>query len=587
MITPLDETRRALLADERRLLAELRDWLVRLGVPEEQRQALADSIGQLEEPFLLVVVGEFNAGKSAFINALLGQEVLEEGVTPTTARIGLLRYGEETSREVTAAGLESLTAPAEVLRDIVIVDTPGTNAVLREHEELTRDFIPRADLVLFITSADRPFTESERAFLEAIRAWGKKVVVVVNKVDLLESPEDVERVLAFVREQAQRTLGFAPEVFPVSSRLALRTRLGGDEAALEASGLPAFEDRVTDTLDEAERFRLKLENPLGVGRRVREEAEALVDGRLAVLKDDLDTLEAVEADLAARAVEMERDFQLRLSDVEKVLLDFERRGHAFFEERLRLMRIHELLGKERLRKDFETQVVADLPRQVEKRVEAMVDWMVGAELRQWQDVMERLGGRQAAHVDGMVGRVDDRFEYDRQRLLEAVRAEAQRAVDAYDAPAEARRLAENVRDSVAQTALLQVSAVGLGTLVTMLATTTAMDVTGLVAAGALSVMGLLVLPARRRKARTELAARVATLREKLLSSLTESFGRERDRSQQRVKEAIAPYSRFVRSEGDRLREAEAALASLEDRLEAVSGRVSGLGESPPPDPEHG
>jgi small GTP-binding protein len=577
MITPLDETRRALLADERRLLAELRDWLVRLGVPDEQRQALADSIEQLEEPFLLVVVGEFNAGKSAFINALLGQEVLEEGVTPTTARIGLLRHGEEITREVTAAGLESLTAPGEVLRDIVIVDTPGTNAVLREHEELTRDFIPRADLVLFVTSTDRPFTESERAFLEAIRAWGKKVVVVVNKADLLEFPDDVERVMSFVREQGQRTLGFAPEVFPVSTRRALRARLAGDAAALEASGLPAFEARVTAALDEAERFRLKLENPLGVGRRVLKETSGLVGGRLAVLKDDLDTLEVVEADLAARAADLERDFQLRLSDVEKVLLDFERRGHAFFEDRLRLLRIHELLSKERLRQDFETQVVADLPREVERRVEAMVDWMVGAELRQWQDVMERLGGRQAVHAEGMVGRVDDRFEYDRQRLLEAVRNEAQRAVDDYDAPAEARRLAEDVRDSVAQTALLQVSAVGLGTLVTMLATTTAMDVTGLVAAGTLSVVGLFILPARRRKARAELAARVAALREKLLSSLTAAFERERERSQHRVKEAIAPYSRFVRSEGDRLREAEAALASLEDRLEAVSGRVSGLG----------
>jgi small GTP-binding protein len=577
MITPLDESRRALLADERRLLAELRDWLVRLGAPEEQRQALADSIGQLEEPFLLVVVGEFNAGKSAFINALLGREILEEGVTPTTARIGLLRQGEEVTREVTAAGLEKLTAPAEVLRDIVIVDTPGTNAVLREHEELTRDFIPRADLVLFVTSADRPFTESERAFLEAIRAWGKKVVLVVNKADLLESSEDVKRVIDFVREQAQRTLGFAPEVFPISARRAQRARGASDEVALEASGFPAFEARVTATLDEAERFRLKLENPLGVGRRVLKGAEALVGGRLAVLKDDLDTLEAVEADLAARTADLERDFHLRLSDVEKVLLDFERRGHAFFEERLRLMRIHELLSKERLRKDFETQVVAGLPREVEQRVEAMVDWMVGSELRQWQDVMERLGGRQAVHAEGMVGRVDDRFEYDRQRLLEAVRTEAQRAVDDYDAPAEARRLAESVRDSVAQTALLQVSAVGLGTLVTMLATTTAVDVTGLVAAGSLSVVGLFILPARRRRARTELATRVAALREKLLKSLTAAFERERDRSRQKVKEAIAPYSRFVRSEGDRLREAETALAAIDDQLEAVSGRVSGLG----------
>lgn len=77
MLAPLDERRRALLADERRLLGELRDWLVRLGAPEGQRQALADSMVQLEEPFLLVVVGEFNAGKSAFINALLGQKALE------------------------------------------------------------------------------------------------------------------------------------------------------------------------------------------------------------------------------------------------------------------------------------------------------------------------------------------------------------------------------------------------------------------------------------------------------------------------------------------------------------------------------
>ncbi len=579
MITPgLDETRRALLGDERRLLGELRDWLVRLEAPEEQRKALADSIEQLEEPFLLVVVGEFNAGKSAFINALLGRKVLDEGVTPTTARIGLLRHGGEVGRQVTAAGVERLTAPSEILRDIVIVDTPGTNAVLREHEALTREFVPRADLVLFVTSSDRPFTESERAFLEAIRAWGKKVIVVVNKADLLESPEDVTRVVSYVRDQAQRTLGFALDVFPVSARRALRARLGGDDAALEESGLPTFEARVTATLDETERFRLKLQNPLGVGRRVRAELAGLIDGRLSVLKDDLATLEMVEADLAARGSDLERDFQLRLSDVEKILLDFERRGNTFFDERLRLMRIHELLSKERLRKDFEATVVADLPREIEKRVEAMVDWMVGAELRQWQEVMDRLGGRQGAHADKMVGRVDDRFEYDRQRLLEAVRNEAQRAVDGYDAPAEAKRLAQSVRDSVAQTALLQVSAVGVGALVTALATTTAADVTGLVAAGALSVMGLFILPARRRRARAELASRVALLHEKLLSSLTESFQRERDRAQQKVREAIAPYSRFVRTEGGRLREAETTLAGIRDGLEALAGRVESLGQ---------
>jgi small GTP-binding protein len=319
MITPpLDETRRRLLAEERGLLGELRDWLVRLGAAEEARRALVGSLEQLDEPFLLVVVGEFNAGKSAFINALLGQGVLEEGITPTTARIGLLRYGEAVGREVTAAGVERLWAPAEVLREIVIVDTPGTNAVLREHEALTRDFVPRADLVLFVTSTERPFTESERAFLEAIREWGKKVVIVLNKADLLEGAGDGDRLVTYVREQAQRTLGFSPEVFPVSARSALRGRLEDDVALVEGSGFPAFEARVTATLDEGERFRLKLQNPIGVARRAHREVSSLVSGRLALLGDDVHTLEAVYADLAARGAELERDLRLRLADVEKV-----------------------------------------------------------------------------------------------------------------------------------------------------------------------------------------------------------------------------------------------------------------------------
>ncbi|HEY8148661.1 MAG TPA: dynamin family protein, partial [Vicinamibacteria bacterium] len=199
----LTERQQALLAEERSLLADLRAALARLDVESDDQDTFRRSLRQLEELFLLVVVGEFNAGKSAFINALLGQRVLEEGVTPTTTRIGLLKYGPAVHREADESGLDVITAPVEMLRDINIVDTPGTNAVRREHEMLTREFIPRSDLVLFVTSADRPFTESERAFLESIRDWGKKIVVAVNKIDILESEDDLRRVLAFVSENAQ------------------------------------------------------------------------------------------------------------------------------------------------------------------------------------------------------------------------------------------------------------------------------------------------------------------------------------------------------------------------------------------------
>ena len=142
------------------------------------------------------------AAKSSFINALLGERVLPEGVTPTTDRINILRHGAVISEQLREAYLLDRTHPAEVLREINIVDTPGTNAIIRRHEELTRDFVPRSDLVLFVTSADRPFTESEREFLAQIREWGKKVVFIVNKIDILTRPEEREQVIRFVREHA-------------------------------------------------------------------------------------------------------------------------------------------------------------------------------------------------------------------------------------------------------------------------------------------------------------------------------------------------------------------------------------------------
>ena len=215
-----------LLREERRVLAQLRTALARFDAAPEHQQALARSIEQLDELFLLVIVGEFNAGKSAFINALVGSRVAAEGVTPTTAQINVLQYGETLDRQVREANLHVITAPADILREIHIVDTPGTNAIIREHEAITAEFVPRSDLVLFVTSADRPFTETERAFLEQVRGWGKKVVVVINKIDILDGEGQIEEIRTFVAENARTLLGFSPEIFPVSARLALEGQAG-------------------------------------------------------------------------------------------------------------------------------------------------------------------------------------------------------------------------------------------------------------------------------------------------------------------------------------------------------------------------
>jgi hypothetical protein len=235
----------------------------------------------------------------------------------------------------------------------------------------------------------------------------------------------------------------------------------------------------------------------------------------------------------------------------------------------------DLVNQSRLKLDFEKTVVADLPRVVERRVEEVIDWMVASDMRQWQGVMERLERRRVHHADRMVGRVGGGFEHDRSRLLESVRREAQRAVETYDQEAESSRLAESVQAAVASVAALQVGALGLGAVVVVLASTTLADVTGILAAGAVSLLGLLVLPAKRQMAKNELRAKVVAMRERLMEALTGQFDHERERSIQRLREAMGPYTRFVRSEGERLAEARDSLRSLREGLLALKERVEG------------
>ncbi len=572
----LTDRQEALLAEERTRLRELQATLVEAEASRPDRDTLERSIRQLDELFLLVVVGEFNAGKSTFINALLGRELLEEGVTPTTTRIHLLRHGEREERAAREDGVEEISAPVELLRQVSIVDTPGTNALERRHEALTSDFVPRSDLVLFVTSADRPFTESERGFIERIREWGKKVVFVVNKIDFLRADGEIGQIEGFVAENTRRLLGFVPEIFPLSARQALEAKRAGDGGELlERSRLPALERYLAGTLDETERVRLKLLNPLGVGRKLAATYLEAADGRLELLRDDFTTLEDIDRQLALYREDMGREFRFRLTDVENILHQFEKRGLEFFDDTLRLARAFDLLNKARVKADFERRVVADAPRQVEDKVEEIIDWMVASELRQWRAVSDSLGRRRSRHADRLVGEIGS-FDQDRRQLLDTVGRAAQRTVEGYDREGEASRMAESVQAAVAGTALIEVSALGLGAVVTAMATTQLADFTGLLAAGTLAVVGLFVLPARRRRAKRELSDQLRALRERLMGALTEQFDREVERSLQRVREAIGPYTRFVRAERERLEELRAGLTGSRAALDALEERVARL-----------
>ncbi|BCS31027.1 dynamin [Luteitalea sp. TBR-22] len=567
----------ALVAEERRVLETLRDLLVRLEATPDSLEQLARSIQQLEELFLVVIVGEFNAGKSAFINALLGAPVLKEGVTPTTAQVNLLQHGEQASRVERSPHLHVLTAPVDFLREIAIVDTPGTNAVIREHEAITADFVPRSDLVLFVTSADRPFTESERQFLAVIRDWGKKIVLVINKVDLLETEADLQQVLGFVAEHAAEALGSAPDTFAVSARLAMRAKQGQPEH-WAPSRFEALERYIHGRLDQRERLRLKLSNPLGIGQALAGRYAEVIEGRLSLLQDDLRLLDDVEKQHAVYRQDMDRQFELRMGEIENVLLQMEQRGHAYFDEMLRIGRVVDLFNRSRVQEGFVREVVADAPVQIERKVSELIDWMVSADLRQWQQVNAHLAERRRQYRDRIVGDPElATFHVERGRLLESVGREAQRVVEGFDRQREAASLAEGARNAVAASAAVGAGALGLGTLVTVAASTAAADITGIVLAGVLATVGLFIVPARRRKAKEDLRVKIQGLRETLARALRTQFQQEVERSTDRLNEGIAPYSRFVRAEQqslatgrDALAESQRALAELRARVDAIA-----------------
>ncbi|CAN5890680.1 dynamin family protein [soil metagenome] len=582
----LDERRKELLGRERSLLDRLIAFLADFGAPQEDTELVKQTLSALEELFLLVVVGEFNSGKSAFINAMLGDDIAAEGVTPTTDRITVLRHNDEPENKERREGILEKGHPNEFLREIAIVDTPGTNAIIRQHEELSRSFVPRSDLVLFITSAERPLTESERGYLELIRDWGKKIVLVVNKSDLLDGDESLEKVRSFVSDGIRSMLGLTPPIFFVSSMMARKAKAASSEmerdALLKASGLGELEEYVAGLLDEEGRIRLKLESPLGVVEELVRRYRKSVGERMTLLEDDFKTAENVESQLNAFQEDMRRDFDARMAEIENIIHSLNERGDSWFEDNIRIGNVAELVRRERIQERFQREVIADTEALIDERVDELVDWMVDRNLKQWRDIVEYVNRRRQAQYDEhLIGEVGDNFEYNRSQVIRSVGKNATDVVRNYDREHESEQIALSLQGAVAQTVAAEVGALGLGTAVATVAMAAAVDVTMTLSALLLAGLGFFIIPNRRRKAREEFREKTDALRARLSEVVTRQFETELARSAERMREAIAPYTRFVRTEHARMTEARSTLAELDGEVDSLKEDISAPSLDPP------
>lgn len=566
---------RDLLARERRVITDLQVVLARFDAEAEHISDIRTALEDLEGLFMLVVAGEFNAGKSSLLNALLGARVMPDGVTPTTDRITVVTHGERETETPDGPAIVRRTHPAEMLADLALVDTPGTNAIIQRHQELTERFIPRADLLLFVTSADRPFTQSEREFLELIASWGRKVLMVVNKIDILESQQQVDEVLGYVRNSARETLNVTPEVFGVSARQASQARERGDERALEKSGLPALEAAIAERLGN-ERVQLKLLSPLGVARRTVELYQDELERRLQLLKDDRGGLDEIDRQNQQFGKDLRRELDTHLIRVKDILRDVETRGNAFFDDTIRFRRIPKLLNTKAIKEEFDSKVLSGVDRKIEEALNDLVDWFLQRNLQFWEDVMRFVNERTSAAEQRVIGDVGGRFQYDRQALVRSLRESAESIMQNYDDESEARRLADDLQNAVFRTGLLNVTGIGLSAAVLAFISTAALDITGIALGLTMVSVGLLVIPRQRAKAKRELATKMQELRDGLEASLSEQFELELTNAHEKLRGAISPYTRFVRSELERLEQLGSELDAVAVELAAVTSEVEAL-----------
>ena len=237
--------------------------------------SLSPEVARIQEvfdrPLLLTVMGEFNSGKSTFVNALIGEKVAPMGITPTTATINILKYGEQRGgrvvwrddREERLAWSEvgpfldglsdadarrirhvELLYPAEELLRVNVVDTPGLNSLVEEHEQTAREILGQADAVVWLFSAHQAGKQTEEEALELLRQHRVKTVGVLNKIDKL-TKDELSQVLAHLHSGFE---GLVETVLPVSTRQALEAMVGDQQAGLEQSRFPALRQFLEEQL---------------------------------------------------------------------------------------------------------------------------------------------------------------------------------------------------------------------------------------------------------------------------------------------------------------------------------------------------
>lgn len=589
---------------EYELITDMLDVLPRVdNLPESQLVQMRDALFHADHPYMVVFVGPFSSGKSSLINALMGKaNLMPVGVTPTTDHISILRYGDEPETMPSGTGVDSIFYPSSLLKKVCFVDTPGLESVFTKHEETTKNFLHRSDVVFLVMLATQAMTARNLEYLQQLKGYGTKVIVLINQIDLL-TEEEADTVLEYVRTEGKARLGTEPDVWLVSAKKGLQAQQDGtlDEELWHESGLDRIVNYVEQQLSDVDRMRQKLRTPLQITQNVNQAALAVVRENQSALDHYQNIADNIAQQLNAQKRDQQRAVQQITGEVSEKFGEAALNGSEAIRDVFGFSRalgslgrgVVELIGlggffrsggsgTSFTRRIFEQHRAFAPIDELATIADRLGPRLEGQDVQDVDDIVKyaqrEIKALPAAIQDKVIGEVRAPLQYDR-RAFDNVRAGLEE-IENEARVVETEKLDRTVRNTTLYLVVYEIFVLLTGFIVsqTLVAQAENLVVLIFVVLG-LALLGLVLLPVRGRFVENAYTERMLALQKRYIDVLTDAANKQITYSMQLRRDAIAPLTRLVESQTEvqkeqlkKLLEAEQELANIESALTSLGKR---------------
>ena len=563
----IDQRYSEILSEEKALLESLLPE-IQATSNEALENKLARARDHLENLFSIVFIGEFSTGKSTIINALLGRNILPEGITPTTDKITIIRYGDKLEQS-NGDGQHFISVNEERLKGFFIVDTPGTNVTIEQHEKITQDFIPNADIVFFTIGAERAVTGSEAKLIRFVKEdWLKNMVFLLNKIDIADAGSELDGLIQHTEGELQRIFRIKPFLIPISAKFAQSAKALSDEELYARSGIKRVEDYIFNTLGEQERIKMKIKGSSEFATSLCAEAVREIDSNIKKISVDMAKLGEFENRLTGMREEILYNSRQFTERIKTRLLEFKTRGIEFIDDLIRFENVLKLVRKEKIAREFESRVSLQTVNELEKDLDAMVSWTERSARTMMDSSLEFYKNSMQTETT----KVTTGFSYDRSLLIDTVRSEIDKRRKQIDPSLLGGNLVDSARTAIASVLGVQVGSLAIGAAIISAFSSIIVDITGIITTIALVATAFAILPRKRRNAMREFSSKVDTLTGELNSSISSQLERDLDGIKLQILDSMIPLKNFYKMQ-------EAKLHNSKKRVDEIAGKFAEINKA--------